>query len=88
VSYQVALSSSAIRELNVLPLADRARVSTAIDHLKLDPRHPGVRKLKGFRDLYRARVGSLRVVFRIDDSARVVSVATIGPRRDVYRRLP
>ncbi len=88
MSYRVALSSSAIRELNAFPEAERVRLSAAIDRLKVEPRHPGIRKLKGFRDLYRARVGPNRIVFRIDDSTRLVAVSTIGPRRDVYRRLP
>jgi mRNA interferase RelE/StbE len=58
-----------------------------LDRLAAEPRYPGVRKLTGFRDLYRARVGTLRIVFRIDDAARLVTVAAIGPRRDIYRRI-
>ncbi len=87
MSYGLALLTAARRELNALRDPERSRVSAALDRLAEEPRHPGVRKLTGFRDLYRARVGHLRIVFRIDDPARLVTVAAIGPRRDIYRRL-
>lgn len=87
MSYGLALLPTARRELTSLHDPERSRVSAALDRLAEEPRHPGVRKLTGFRDLYRARVGQLRIVFRIDDAARFVTVATIGPRRDIYRRL-
>ena len=36
-------------------------------------------------DRYTARVGVYRVIYRIDDAVRVVSVAPVGHRADVYR---
>jgi mRNA interferase RelE/StbE len=41
-------------------------------------------KLAG-QDDYRIRVGDYRIVYAIDDGARVVLVARIAHRRDVYR---
>jgi len=86
VSYGLALLPAARRDLNALRDPELSRVSASLDRLAEEPRHPGVRKLTGFRDLYRARVGHLRIVFRIDDAARFVTVAAIGPRREIYRR--
>ena len=34
---------------------------------------------------FSARRGTYRVIYRIDDEARVVTVVDIGHRRDVYR---
>ena len=64
------------------PVKDRVRA--AIDALADDPRPPGAVKLAG-RDDYRVRVGDYRLVHAIDDSDRVVLVARIAHRRDVYR---
>jgi mRNA interferase RelE/StbE len=64
------------------PVKDRVRA--AIDALADDPRPPGAVKLAG-RDDYRVRVGDYRLVYAIDDSDRVVLVARIAHRRDVYR---
>jgi mRNA interferase RelE/StbE len=65
------------------PLLDRVR--DAIDALALDPRPVGAVKLAG-RDDYRIRIGEYRVVYAVDDVERVVVVARIAHRRDVYRR--
>lgn len=36
-------------------------------------------------DKYSARRGTYRVIYRIDDDARVVTVVDVAHRRDVYR---
>jgi len=41
-------------------------------------------KLKGHKDQWRVRVGDWRVVYIIDDAAKIVSVTRIAPRREVY----
>jgi mRNA interferase RelE/StbE len=50
-----------------------------------DPRPPGAVKLAG-RDDYRIRIGDHRIVFAVDEEVRLVIVARIAHRRDVYRR--
>ena len=42
-------------------------------------------KLAG-RDDYRIRVGDYRIVYAVDDTARLVIVGRIAHRRDVYLR--
>jgi mRNA interferase RelE/StbE len=36
-------------------------------------------------DRYSARRGTYRVIYRIDEAARIVTVVDTGRRRDVYR---
>jgi mRNA interferase RelE/StbE len=64
------------------PLRDRVRI--AIDALSADPRPPGAVELAG-RDDYRIRVGDYRVVCAVDDAERLVLVARLAHRREVYR---
>lgn len=40
--------------------------------------------LKGYKDMWRIRVGDWRVVYIIDDAVRLVSVTRIAHRREVY----
>jgi mRNA interferase RelE/StbE len=63
----------------------RDRVRDAIDSLADDPRPRGVAKLAG-RDDYRIRVGDYRIVYAVDDEERLIIVARIAHRREVYRR--
>ncbi len=63
----------------------QARIAAAIEALADEPRPHGVVKLAG-RDDFRIRVGDYRIVYAVDDAERVVLVARIAHRRDVYRR--
>ena len=63
----------------------RERARLAIDALAANPRPVGCVKLAG-RDDYRIRFGDYRIVYAVDDGARLVIVARIAHRREVYRR--
>jgi mRNA interferase RelE/StbE len=49
------------------------------------PHLMGKRLLPPLDDRFSARRGTYRVIYRIDDKARVVTVVDIGDRRDIYR---
>ena len=83
--YRVRLTSTAEKERKQLPAPLRARIDSAIEELKTNPRPPGVTKLSGSDNDWRIRVGDYRIVYEIDDSARVVTVWRIAHRREVYR---
>jgi len=87
MAYEVDLSSRAAREFLKLPRPVQRRLAQKIDLLAEDPRPPGAEKLVGL-DAFRIRVGDHRIVYLVDDRSRVVTIARIGHRRDVYRRGP
>ena len=45
-----------------------------------------MQETEGYRDIWRLRVGDWRVIYSIDDAARVVSILRVAHRRDVYER--
>lgn len=49
------------------------------------PHRLGKRLLAPLDDRFSARRGTYRIIYRIDDKARVVTVVDIDHRRDVYR---
>ncbi|MBI2297987.1 MAG: type II toxin-antitoxin system RelE/ParE family toxin [Armatimonadetes bacterium] len=78
------------RDLERLPRDLQQRVAAAIRALADNPRPapPAGKPLTGDQaGLWRVRVGGWRVIYRIDDSARVVAVVDIMPRQDDYRPL-
>lgn len=85
MKYEIQFLASAAKEFNSLPKDVKTRVAKALDGLEVNPRPPGVRKLRGHKRLYRIRVGSYRVVYEIDDDAKVILVTRIRHRREVYR---
>lgn len=83
-SYNLVIKKSAERELRALPKQDLRRVTERLQGLSRNPRSLGCEKLSG-RDQYRIRQGDYRIVYAIDDAARVVTLVKIGHRREVYR---
>jgi mRNA interferase RelE/StbE len=63
------------------------RVDAKLRALATNPRPRGVKKLRGRQgEGWRVRVGNYRILYTIDDAARVVSVYRIVPRARAYRR--
>lgn len=82
--YAVDTKPSARRELEKLSNSLIARLVPKIEGLAADPRPTDCRKLRGYKDLWRIRVGNYRVVYIIDDDRKMVSVTRIAHRKDVY----
>ena len=81
--YTVFILPSAQKQLNKLPGAIATRIEDKLLELEQDPRPPGCKKLKG-RDAWRIRIGDYRVIYEINDDRLIVTVITIGHRREVY----
>jgi mRNA interferase RelE/StbE len=85
--YRVDLAPAAQRQLARLPPGATAELRAPILALALDPRPAGVRKLTG-TEFWRLRIGDLRVIFSIDDEARLVVVLRVARRSEsTYRRV-
>jgi mRNA interferase RelE/StbE len=86
VRHGLRIRPSALQELQALQDRDRARVVRRIDALAENPRPPGSLKMAGTGSEYRFRAGDYRVVYSVDDVARLVTIEKVGHRGDVYRR--
>ena len=85
--YRVDLAPAAQRQLRRLPPGSTASLRGPILALAFDPRPPGSTKLVG-SDLWRIRIGDLRVIYAIDDAARLVIVLRVARRSEsTYRRV-
>lgn len=84
--YTVQIKGSAKAEMDALPAKVWHRIDGKIRALAPDPRPRGCVKLEGTRR-YRIRVGPYRVLYSVDDAARVIEIVGVGHRRDVYRNI-
>ena len=85
--YRVDLAPAAQRQLRKLPPGAAGSLRGPILALAIEPRPPGAVRLEG-SDLWRLRVGNLRIVFAIDDVARLVVVLRVARRAEsTYRRV-
>lgn len=84
-SYDIEITRTAEKQLAKLPREDQRRVVRAVLALREDPRPRGSRKLSGYDDVFRLRVGHYRVIYSVSDETLIVLVLKIGRRGDVYR---
>jgi mRNA interferase RelE/StbE len=85
VKYQVSIDRSAKKKLRQIPEQMRRRLFEKVFSLQDNPRHPGVKALKGsLKGAWRVRVGDHRILFRINDALAEVDVFDIDLRAGVY----
>jgi mRNA interferase RelE/StbE len=81
----LVVAGPAVRDLERLPEKAAAAVVGSFDAIVDDPRRVGKPLRFELEGLWSARRGPYRVIYRIDDATRTVSVVAVGHRADVYR---
>lgn len=84
VRYSLEIKQSAQKELDALGDAPFTRIDRKILTLADNPRPAGCKKLKGYKDQWRVRIGDWRVLYIIVDAAKLVTITRISHRREVY----
>jgi len=85
-TYDVALTSSAAKELKKLPGQLIARIVARLESLASNLRPAGCKKLQGGESRVSNSRGHYRVVYTIDDAELLVEVTRIRHRSEVYER--
>lgn len=88
MSYELLQLPHAMRQLRQLRKSHNPRHSEiikAIRALAENPRSAASEKLIG-RSERRIRIGDYRVIYRIDDEKRTITVIAVAHRREVYKR--
>lgn len=67
------------------PANQAKRLRDAISSLAVNPRPHGCKKLEGYEDEYRLRVGQMRILYTINDAIVTVIVLKAGYRGNVYK---
>ena len=83
--YQIIIERTARKDIQKINQPDQVRVIQSIELLADEPRPEGCKKLKG-REAWRIRVGNYRVIYEILDNLLIITVITVGHRRDVYKK--
>jgi len=83
--FEIRISRMAERQLRKLPSEARDRVVRAVRALAGDPVPRGSRRLIGYDDVFRIRIGPYRVLYSVAASTLTILVLKIGHRRVVYR---
>ena len=84
-NYRIEFSATAERQVAKLGKPDQLRIMRRIRDLAADPHPRGARKLQGYADVFRIRVGTYRVLYSVESDRLVIVVLKVGQRKDVYR---
>lgn len=86
--YEIELSKKAARFYQKADTATARRLNTAFDRLMKSPLyHHSIKALTGdLQGSYRLRVGDIRIVYSVDEAAKIVFIEVIGFRGDVYKQ--
>ena len=84
-SYEIEITRTAEKQLRRLSRADQLRLAKSMIALVDEPLPRGSRKLTGYDDVYRIRVGHYRILYSVSRERLVILVLKIGHRREIYR---
>jgi mRNA interferase RelE/StbE len=84
VAYHLNFSKKAFKELEKIKPPFYANIKAAIYNLSENPRPSGYKKLTNIEG-YRIRVGDYRIIYDIIDDQLLVTIITLGHRKDIYR---
>ena len=84
-SYRLEVKRSAAKEIGDLPKANCQRVAARIQLLASNPRPQGCEKLSG-AEKYRICQGDYRIVYEIDDSTKLVTIAKVDNHHRIVPR--
>ncbi len=83
--YEVYLERGAERDLKKLSEEDYQHIIPHIKTLAENPRPPGCRKIVSSKRDWRIRIGNYRVIYEIDEKAKIVRVIRVKRRPEAYR---
>ena len=82
MTYKIVLKKRAKKFIDQLPQNERRRVVTAIEKL---PDGTDIKKLKGYPDYFRLRVGDYRIIYTVDHGEWIVIVIDAENRGQIYK---
>jgi mRNA interferase RelE/StbE len=83
--YQVVVSRDVVKTIRRLPKTAQRAIVEAFVSLREQPR-AGKQLTAELTGISSLRRGDYRILYRIDDRKRLVKIARVGHRREVYER--
>ncbi len=83
--YNIVFSKRAEKDIQKLSARVVEKIIPEIIALADNPRPIGCKKLKGYTDLWRIKIGDYRVIYSVEDVILLVDIREVGNRKDIYR---
>jgi mRNA interferase RelE/StbE len=85
--YEVSLADEALRIYRKIHQPLLQKVNRCLDSLALNPySHPNIKRLTGrLRGRFRYRIGDWRIVYRVEEHSKCVTILLISHRSSAYK---
>ncbi len=81
--YIITFEKAALKFIRKQDKTTQRRLLLAIQQL---PAGFDIKKLQGYDELYRMRVGNIRIIYSINQAVKIVNIENINSRGDIYKR--
>ena len=86
MAHTVLLEDKAVKSLKQISQPYKGDILKRLNELQhFSERLAGVKKLRGYKNGYRLRVGNYRVLFVLENDKKEIRIYTLGHRKDVYK---
>ena len=83
--FQIIFKRSAQKDIRRIPQSILQFIYEHIEALATNPLPPGVKPVSGYDNYYRIRIGQYRVIYELSTSIRIIFIARVGHRKDIYK---
>ena len=81
--YTITFEKAALKFLRKQDKTTQTRILNIIKQL---PNGTDIKRLQGYNNLYRIRLGNIRILYLIKDTLKIINIENIDYRGDVYKR--
>jgi mRNA interferase RelE/StbE len=83
--YKLIYHKEAVKFIAKQEKAIQERIALGLKGIAGSPPQGDIKTMKGYDGVYRLRIGTFRVLFRIDHKEQIIYIEAIGSRGDVYK---
>ncbi len=87
--YTLKIHKKAVKFFKSRSISEKGLIKIKLNLLKENPySHPqlDIKKLKGSEDVFRLRIGKIRIIYQIKHDDLLILVISAGARGDVYKK--
>lgn len=81
--YRIVILKRAKKFIDKLPPQEKQRIVKAIEKL---PDNGDIKKMQGYHDYFRLRVGDYRIIYTVDNGQLLICVVDAGSRGQIYNQ--
>jgi mRNA interferase RelE/StbE len=86
IEYHIKWKSSAVKDISSFPKEIIFKIIEIVDSLKNNPFPINSIKLKGTKSSYRIRFSDYRIIYTILKEELIIEIASVGHRKDIYKK--